>query len=304
MRYINFTAFDSNIKDANGKPVIEYIQSGVGLTEAEKTEAARWLLSEVMNPADRAIIEKIIKEPVASPSAPGKAKGLTRAESIYFYLKDKMRFDEKINDEVFYIMRRLKEINPGDTYLEAYEGHLARNPFKFLDYYHILVELGQEFRFNNVMEIGCRTGISICQLLYHQKIMSKRVVLFDLFNDAFVYPNLVRMNLKHLGIQKEPVFIAGDSKVTVPRFFQDNPSEKMDYILVDGDHSREGAMTDLLNVEPMLAEGGMIVFDDISTNAGECGLIDVWNKFKQGREDKYFWLESMIGKGFGIAIKK
>ena len=134
--------------------------------------------------------------------------------------------------------------------------------------------------------------------------MPKKVVLFDLFNDGFISPNLVRMNLKHLGVELEPVFITGNSKETVPAYAKSNPTEKFDYILVDGSHDRVDALMDLKNVEPMLAEGGIIVFDDISTNPGECGLIDVWLAFKELREDSYYWLESMIGKGFGIAIKK
>lgn len=39
--------------------------------------------------------------------------------------------------------------------------------------------------------------------------------------------------------------------------------EQFDYILVDGDHSYEGAFTDLTNCWPLLASGGLLVIDDI-----------------------------------------
>lgn len=53
-------------------------------------------------------------------------------------------------------------------------------------------------------------------------------------------------------------FHPGDSGVTVP-----NIRGPFDLILVDGDHSFEGAYTDLTNAWPLLRVGGMLVLDDL-----------------------------------------
>lgn len=44
--------------------------------------------------------------------------------------------------------------------------------------------------------------------------------------------------------------------------------EQFDYILVDGDHSYEGARADLMACWPLLASGGILVIDDL-------GMVDV-----------------------------
>jgi predicted O-methyltransferase YrrM len=311
MRFLNFTAVDTGTIDSNGKPIIEYTQYGEGLSAEEKAAASRWLLQEITMPMIPGKI-KVDCLGVGGTALLNDGRVInptdekqTRSLRIYNYLQDKMRHDPCTNVRVFDVMKKLKALNPGDTYLEAYEGHYQRNGDKFLDYYHILHELAKKFSFDHVMEIGCRTGISICQLLSALKDngreMPKTIDLFDVFNDGFISPMLVKINVNHIagGICENIRFHIGDSKKTVPEF---KPDYKLDWILVDGDHSREGAMADLINVEPLIAPGGIICFDDVSPNIGECNLIGVWNDFKKGREDKYYWLESMVGKGFALAI--
>lgn len=337
-RYLNFIALDAGRVDpTNGNPIIEYLQTGQGLTTEEKTTAVRWLLQEVSNkpkispfsPAmgkifpeqaekDMAdIIARMQKEDLRNVNLPDKTvqppeeypAEPSRALKIYNYLQEKMKHDHATNVKVFEVLRKLKKINPGDTYLEAYEGHFQRNGDIFLDYYHILWELAKEFEFKHVMEIGCRTGISICQLLSalkdNNKPIPETIDLFDLFNDGFITPELVKLNIKSLGIDIKPNFHIGDSKHLVPNFFNTRPLPYcLDYILIDGSHDRTDAPQDLLNAELLLAQGGVMIMDDLSTNPGECGLIDVWNEFKKGRKDEYYWLESMNAKGFGICVKR
>jgi hypothetical protein len=217
-------------------------------------------------------------------------------------IQSMMRFNPLANSAVFSVLRTLKARNPGDTYLEAYQGHWAKRPNSFVDYYHLLWQIGATLPpFENVMEIGCRTGISISQLMAAQSHPEKiKVHLFDLFNDGFISPRLVQSNLKAMGIPIENVtFTTGDSKVTVPLFAKE-AHDTMDYVLVDGDHSREGAIQDLENVVPLLKRGGILFFDDIAEDG--CGLVDVWQDF-QDKHEVFLCAQNLDGKGIGVGVK-
>lgn len=201
-------------------------------------------------------------------------------------------------------MRVLKRVNPGDTYLEAYQDKYRRDP-AFFDQYHLAWIVGTLRRPRRVLEIGTRTGLSLCQLL--SSLVSHdglEVHSFDLFNDGFISPKLVELNLKVLNLPHQAVqYHVGDSAETVPEFLALHPHFQADYALVDGDHSKAAARRDLELVAPIIAPGGVIVFDDISTAPGECALLDVWEAFKLAHEGAFIFGEDLTGKGTAWAIK-
>lgn len=219
---------------------------------------------------------------------------------------------ESSDQEIACIMntlRVLKGINPGDAYYEAYQGHIQRCEQKlvqFFDLYVLLWRIGAYMFPRRILEIGTRTGISMCQLLSSYLDLSEveRIVSVDPYMDSFISPALVRKNLKHLNLPYEKVeFFVTTSEMA----FIDlcSKPDRFDYILVDGDHSKEVARQDLESASKILAPGGIIVFDDISTDPGECGLIDVWTNFKENHLAEYqCWDEDMTGKGVAWAIKK
>jgi len=206
------------------------------------------------------------------------------------------------NSAIFNTMRILKRINPADTYIDNYLGHYKKQGDKFLDAYHLMWWISSQWTGpKNILEIGCRTGISICQLL--SAVMDypdKKVFLFDVFNDGFITPELVTMNLKALNIPMDNVkFKIGDPKNTIFEFKQENPDLKFDYILV-GSHEKDAAKTDLNNVYDMLQDGGHLLFDNI---ADGYNLQDVWDEFRSTHAGlKYF--ENYDGRGTGWAIKR
>lgn len=214
-----------------------------------------------------------------------------------------LKHDENVNKEIFDLMEKLKEVNPGDTWIDNYRWHYQKRGNTFVDTYHIMHQIGRELNPKNILEIGCRSGISICQLLKRCKdYEDKQVYLFDVFNDGFLSPELVRLNLEYLEIPTNVVqFIIGRSEDTIPKFKFDNPNLKFDYILVDGDHSKQAAMLDLTNVSDMCNPGGVIIFDDISPDG--CDLLDVWNKWKEQQGSNFEYFEDMNGKGVGVAVK-
>jgi predicted O-methyltransferase YrrM len=58
-------------------------------------------------------------------------------------------------------------------------------------------------------------------------------------------------------------FLDGNSRDTIPALMPEKAGH-FDLVLVDGDHSYEGAMADLENVWPLVRPGGCVVFHDIT----------------------------------------
>lgn len=225
--------------------------------------------------------------------------------AMHNFIQLNLDHDPVINAAVFNTLRILKAKNPGDTYLEAYQGHWSKQGPRFFDYYHLLWSIGAHWPMQRVMEIGCRTGISICQFLSAVPDPgSVEVFLFDIFADGFTSPNLVKMNLRALNLPTDRIhFIVGDSCVEVPKFVDtERRGGSMDYILVDGNHERPAARQDLENVIPLLKEGGILLFDDIAPDG--CALIDVWDAFKAAHAQEFYFAENMNGKGIGVGVKR
>jgi predicted O-methyltransferase YrrM len=210
------------------------------------------------------------------------------------------------NEVIFSVLRTLKGANPGDTYYENYLWHYNKRQESFFDIYHFSWAWSIEHKPRKILEIGVRTGISLCQLLssYIDYSNIDRVVLCDVFNDGFISPELVKYNLKTLNIPVENKleFLIGDSKQKVPEFATNNPGTLFDYVLVDGDHSPEGAIADLRNVRFLVAQGGVLVFDDISPDG--MSLLPTWEQFKQECGEEFEWHEDLNGKGLGWGVKK
>lgn len=207
------------------------------------------------------------------------------------------------NAAIFNTMRILKRINPGDTYYEAYLQKFKKDGWEFFDTYHLLWNIGITLSPKRILEIGSRTGISICQLLssYIDLSVVEKVVLVDPWDDGFISPQLVRKNLHALNLNPRRL---ETRQMKSDQYFGDIDQEPhFDFILVDGDHTKAVAALDLDAAHVQLESGGIIVFDDISTSPGECGLIDVWEAFKAQHKDEYTWAESMIGKGVAWALK-
>jgi len=203
------------------------------------------------------------------------------------------------NEIIFNTLRILKKHNVGDLYYEAYLGHLAKRKETFFDVYHFAWAWVIKYKPRRILEIGVRTGLSICQLLsaYIDYSVIERVVLCDIFNDGYTSPDLVTMNLKALNIPIDKIeFLVGDSKVEIPKL-----QGQFDYILVDGSHDPTDALLDLENVRPLITQGGVIVFDDIDPDG--MSLAPVWHKFMNKYQSEFEWHENYSGKGIGWAIK-
>lgn len=205
---------------------------------------------------------------------------------------------------IFNVMRVLKRVNPGDAYYENYLGMRAKYGENFFDTYQVLWGIGVYFKPKRILEIGTRTGISLCQLLSamdHDAIDAiETIVCVDPF-DEWTSANLVRSNLKYLNLPHGELVKIHPIKSA--DYFKSRAHGTFDYILVDGDHDKLAAACDLEAAHELLEQGGVIVFDDISTAPGECALLDVWEAWKAKHEGEYIFTEVLEGKGVALAVK-
>jgi len=235
----------------------------------------------------------------STPKILNETKGIATSGKI---ITDDMK-SPQINAAVFNTLRILKKLSPSDTYLEAYQGHFAKRKETFMDHYHFAWWIGAVVKPRRILEIGTRTGISMCQLLsaYVDHSVIERIVCCDLFQDGLATPQLVIKNLQHLNI---PVldrleFIVGNSSIELPALIQKEIDYKFDYILVDGNHERDASRSDLENAVKLIQKGGFIVYDDLTEDG--CNLQPVWDDFKLAHKEEFLFDEDYNGKGTGVA---
>jgi predicted O-methyltransferase YrrM len=158
------------------------------------------------------------------------------------------------------------------------------------------------------LEIGTRRGHSLCMFVRCNP-QPAEIFSFDLWMEGYAgEPNpgadLIRRELDKLQFRGNIHFLPGDSKETVPAFFADpgNP-QQIDCVFVDGDHSDEGARTDIRNVIDHISPGGLLVFDDI-THPQHPGLLGVWNALLEGRSEFDVRVNTRHEYGWAIALRK
>ncbi len=197
-----------------------------------------------------------------------------------------------------------------DSYVEFsiqyYQTGIQRfgNQWKYADINTVLYGICKNVEVETYMEIGVRRGRSmsvVAALHPHAKLIG-----FDMWIPNYVGienpgPDFVHKELERVGYKEKAIFIVGDSKQTVPKYFKDNTEAYFDIITVDGDHTASGAMIDLKNVIPRLKIGGFLVFDDIS-NPDHMYLKDVWDRVivRSNRFTTYSFEELGYGVAFGI----
>ena len=158
----------------------------------------------------------------------------------------------------------------------------------------------------NYLEIGVRRGRTACTVA--RAFPDVNIHAFDMWIEGYAGmenpgPDFVRAELKRNGHKGNIQFTDGDSHRTVPAYFNAHPELRLDLILVDGDHSEQGALEDLNTVIPKLNPGGMVVFDDIA-HPGHKYLQKVWRRAMEQNSDCVAYEFTEAGYGVAFAVKK
>ena len=211
------------------------------------------------------------------------------------------------NENILLVLRHLKEHNPGDPYLENYQGHIAKRGDNFYDIYHFIWEWFGEHAPKRILEIGTWTGSSLGQMLRaHPDPESIELLMTcDLFDVAETSPQIVRENMRYLGVSGQVngqiAFLVGPSQEKIPESLP--VGQQFDFILVDGAHwPPELPRQDLDNCGPLVAKGGVIVMDDLAPDG--MSLDVVWQAWKAEQDENWEFFENYDGKGFGYGIRK
>ncbi|HUG66469.1 MAG TPA: class I SAM-dependent methyltransferase [Pirellulaceae bacterium] len=80
------------------------------------------------------------------------------------------------------------------------------------------------------------------------------------------FPQVVKRNLARVGFSESKLQLCcGDSKEWLPTLAK-TLKGKVDIVLVDGDHTYDGALADLKNAVPLVKPGGFILVHDVDRN--------------------------------------
>jgi hypothetical protein len=121
-----------------------------------------------------------------------------------------------------------------------------RSPIDALIYW----ELFKEYNFSNILEIGVYQGLTAGLMLESSSLLESYTGIdtnlrLDLFNEIWT------------------------NYLTNTKFYEQssqefNYSKTYDFILIDGDHSYNGALTDLMKTSKLLSKNGVLAIDDYS----------------------------------------
>lgn len=136
----------------------------------------------------------------------------------------------------------------------------------------------------SIMEIGVAAGYSIAAMIHGAGGSVKEVVLVDMHLDITnkTLPKLreefptIKFHNYHLNTQTQPLVIRHAG---------------FDIIHIDGDHTFEGAMKDLVNFGHWIAYGGLIVVDDCK----DPNVYHACEIYWQSRNLEHRWMENHNG---------
>ena len=179
------------------------------------------------------------------------------------------------------------------------------NNWYYADILTVLHSISKKLDIESYLEIGVRRGRSMSIVASNNP--QAELVGFDLWIEDYAGmdnpgPKFVEKELSRVDFKGSLKLIGGNSRQTVPKYFDRNPNKYFDLVTIDGDHSTRGAKIDIKNVLKRLKVGGIVVFDDID-NPNHRSLKRLWYKtFTNSPRFSSFEFEG-IGLGVGFAIK-
>jgi predicted O-methyltransferase YrrM len=205
------------------------------------------------------------------------------------------------------VIDTLERLTP-DDYSRFVTGYLRRglelaaDDWVYADLLTVLHAAATLLRPDTYLEIGVRRGRSLG--IVAAAAPQVRIWGFDLWIPEYAGmpnpgPSFVRDEVARLAPAVDLTLVSGDSRVTVPDFFEAHPDLRFDLVTVDGDHSREGAAADLAHVIPRVKAGGVLTFDDIA-HPQHPWLAEVWRDLVVG--SRQFDCAAFGELGFGVAV--
>jgi len=132
-------------------------------------------------------------------------------------------------------------------------------------YGRFIYALARHYKPDLVVEVGTFAGgTSIGWATALKENGSGRLICVD--NDTYskgTYPTLAKENISRTGIAADRFELrSGDSRELLPKLAEELRG-KVDFYLVDGDHTFEGATADIRDGLPMVKPGGFVLVHDV-----------------------------------------
>jgi hypothetical protein len=181
------------------------------------------------------------------------------------------------------------------SYEESYRGHPSL--------YDALRRVGQEETPEGYLEIGVREGDSLRALL--EVWVPGLIVLCDTWgadyggSDRGGHEHIEKL-LEDLKCFANVIYLDGRSQEVLPGACAD---EVFDLVLVDGDHSLQGAMADYQNCWPLLKPGGIMLADD-THHPAHLYLDDAFRHFVATHDGEVLWEMKDEASGICCARKR
>jgi predicted O-methyltransferase YrrM len=166
-----------------------------------------------------------------------------------------------------------------------FEGSIQQVPEQIDKIRDFLVET---YRPQSILEIGFNAGHSAEVFLYYSD--KTHITSIDIGEHPYVACGKKYLNETYPG---RHILILGDSKSVLPNLHTSYPEKTFDMILIDGDHSFEGAFTDLVNCRLFSHADTIVIMDDTKylLDGNMDGPTCAWNRglqegiiIEEGRE--------------------
>jgi predicted O-methyltransferase YrrM len=135
------------------------------------------------------------------------------------------------------------------------EGNVEELPSQIIE----LINLSKNSK--NAMEIGFNAGHSADMFLKNNPEMN--LTSFDLGNHDYT---LIGKEYIDKTFPGRHTLIIGDSRLSIPKYINDHPDKKFDFIFIDGGHDYEVAKLDIENCKNLAMSDSILIIDDTMHN--------------------------------------
>jgi predicted O-methyltransferase YrrM len=207
----------------------------------------------------------------------------------------------KSSDNIEFVKNIVSKMEPDPVYGSILMGLLNNSLPETRSFVSFIAKTIQP---STYLEVGVRRGWSLGTVV--SAAPECEVWAFDEWHENYggspnPGPAFIEQEMAKLGYTKPIHFVNGNSHTTLRHFFSENPNMLLDMILIDGDHTVDGAFQDLMDTMSHISINGAVVFDDIL----DCGgLAGVWNDMiKHFPNFRYYsFLRNKPGVGFAIRV--
>lgn len=176
---------------------------------------------------------------------------------------------------------------------------------KFKELIGLINFLGNEPRFQRVLEIGSASGGTLwlwCQLA----TKDATIISLDLPGGRFgngrkLAENRIKKTYSRETQELNFIRRNSHSEKAETEFQKILKGEELDLLFIDGDHTYEGVKEDYLRYSKYVKKGGFIIFHDIVHHSQvlDCQVDKFWNELKEGMESYEFIDSEPDDRGWG-----